>query len=174
MKRILAFLSTILALCLLAGCNQSQENTSQNPLPQQKQAVGEASYTLSCGASITAIAGMEETTVPGYIGALEGQDQVLFLSRLEKPASFRSWALPDAAKAFGKNMGLDVPFGYDGSSNYAATYTETLDDVTYEYYITLKEHNGSYWFLIFGYRQDTADAYRSSIPKWCATLQLPE
>lgn len=175
MKPAVMIFAVMVSLCLLAGCSKNQaENQTNAPLPEQKQGVSEASYELSCGASITAIAGMEETFAPGYACSLEGPEQVLFLSTLEKPAAFRSWALPDAAKAFAKSMGLDVPFSYDGNSNYAASYTETLDGVVYEYYITLKEHNGNYWFLIFGYRQDTAEDYRSSIPKWCASLRLPE
>lgn len=193
MKKFALILALCLVFSLMAGCSDNGGNSGNTPAVtnpgQTTEPVGTTegnliedilndlltqTYTLECGASITAPVGMTEAQMDGFTGALDSPTIAMLLLE-ENKASFPGYSLADYGDLIVSINSLENAFDTDAWGNTCTVYEAIASDGNkWTYYLTIHETASSFWMCHFACKSDQYELYQEGFGQWSATLTLPE
>lgn len=157
MKKIAMILALCLVFSLMAGCSDSGTIKTET-------------YNLNCGATITALAGLDETPMEGYTTTLDSRKIAVFLLEEDKPAGYH---LADYADLVVQANGMETSFAEDAYGNLANSYVAESEGEQWFYYVTVVEGQDSFWLCQFICRESERSKYEDLFGQWSATLEIP-
>lgn len=190
MKKFALILAMCMVFSLMAGCSDNSgnsgnsgntpavtdpvETTKGNALEDILNDLLTQTYTLECGASITAPVGMTETQMTGFTGALDSANIAMILLE-ENKVSFPGYSLADYGALIVSGNNLQQDFGTDAWGNTYVVYEAiAADGNKWSYYLTIHETASSFWMCHFACASDQYELYQEGFGRWSASLTLPE
>ena len=159
MRKIALLLALCLMLTALTGCGGDD--------------VREQTYTLNCGVTITAGAGLREISDSSDSGELEEDRYSIFFTNVSGTAGMSEDEFVDYLTELLEDEGYKAKFKQDSQGNLKYTYTQNVDGVDYFYYMTLHSGAGGWWLCEMCCREAMKPLYEDRFARWSATVLVP-
>lgn len=155
MKKTSIILVVCLVLGLLVGCGT----------------VRTAQYSLDCGATLTAAAGLEEVAQAPFTTTLQGTHVfVAFLDEHKTSLGVEDMTLETYGTLIASGNSLSEAFA---ENEYGVPANQRTADGFF-YYICLYETGSSFWTVQFACAEDEAEKYLALFQEWSGTVELAD
>ena len=128
-------------------------------------------FDLGCGLEMYAAPGIELLYQEGFAAYLADADQTISILQDRKG---EGETLEDYAAGYVDGEKI-TGFAWDSYGNLSATYSKTtVDGTVFEFYVTAKETEDSFWMVYLACNERAVDRFYADYPRWCSTIAAAE
>ena len=160
MKKIALLLALCLILAALPACAGSGD-------------VSEQTYTLDCGVTITAGAGLKEASYESADGTLEEDRYSIMFSEIPAGAGMTQDEFAEYIQDLLESGDFDYKKTKDDRGVPAFWYIRNVDGIKFFYYLTIHTDGYDWWLCEMHCMASMRSLYKDRFAKWSATVTLP-